>query len=317
MSNQAFAPLQQTQFTLKDFQSEEGINRLNQYFTNITRTVNANIGSGGPVAIPSGIDVKGATISNVGGVGPQHEAVSKAYAEANYSAAAIAPQLEGGGKNALRSVRRINDASQRESYSTWLNQLMNTTPTGNTSVVQASGFTATVTAGLHKYLDGSVVGYASRSDTLSGPTTIVIVSLTRASNVVTAVTATPSGLLPGDSFTVSGASDSSFNGTFIVATVISPTSFTYSQTGADEAATGGTLNTSRIFYYFLQTGKRTLSLSQPFDSDTQSNRVSVNLDGNVLIAVVAVNGSGIDLSNSMSGATPPAQTGNARIINRL
>ncbi len=313
----ASTPLQLTQFSLSDFQSEEGVNRINQYITNIGRTLNAYIGTGGPVAQPSGIDLQGSTIQNVNGVGPEHEVVSKSFAEANYSASAIKPKLEGGGSHALQTVRRIGDSTQREPASSWLNGLMSTSPTANTSTISASGFTVTVSSGFHRYLDGSVTSYASRSDTLTGSSPVTIISLTRASGVVTAVTSTPSGVTPGDSFTVAGAGDSSFNGTFIVSTVISTTSFTYLQAGANATTTGGTIGTSRIFYYSLLKTQKTLSLSPPFDTDTQTNRVTANLDGSILIAVVAVNGSGIDLANSMSGATPPAATGNARIINRL
>jgi hypothetical protein len=37
----------------------------------------------------------------------------------------------------------------------------------------------------------------------------------------------------------------------------------------------------------------------------------------VLIAVVVVNGNGIDLTQSAAGATSPQQTSNARILTRL
>ena len=62
----ASTPLQQVQFSLEDFKSEEGINRLNQHLTNIVRTTNANIGTAGPVAQPSGIDLLGSKIHNYG-----------------------------------------------------------------------------------------------------------------------------------------------------------------------------------------------------------------------------------------------------------
>jgi hypothetical protein len=317
MANPASTPVQFTQFSLEDLQSESGINNLNTLLTQLTKTVNANIGTAGPVVQPSGIDVQGATISNVGGVGPEHEAVSKSYAEKNYSAAAIGPQLEGNGKFPLKTVRRVNDGQQQEKFSTFLNSVANVAPTSNTSTISASGFTATVSAGSHQKVDGSLVSYGQRSDTLTAASPIGIVSLTRSGGTVTAVVSSPTGLLPGDSVTITGALDGSFNGTFIVATVISPTSFTYAQAGADATTSGGSIATGRIFYYFLRTGSQTLSLSAPFDTDTQSNRIAANKDGSVLIAVASVNGSGVDLTTSAAGATPPSANGGIHLLTRL
>lgn len=316
-SNQAFAPVQLTQFKLEDFQSEDGINLLNQWVTQATKALNANIGTAGPVTIPKGIDVQGAAIANVGGVGPEHSAVSYAYAEAHYSAAAISPQLEAGSPHAPRSLRRINDNAQQEKYSTFLNTVSNTAPTSNTSTISASGFTATVSSGLHQRVDGSLASYAQRSDTLAPSSPITIISLTRVSGIVTAVTSVPHGLFPTDSVTIAGALDASFDGTFVVATVPSPTTFTYPQAGVDASTTGGSITTGRVFFYFLRSGSRTLSLSQPFDTDTQSNRVAANQDGSVLIAVVSVSGSGIDLTASAAGATPPSVNGGVHILTRL
>lgn len=53
-----------------------------------------------------------------------------------------------------------------------------------------------------------------------------------ASNVATITTATPHGLVTGDTVTVSGV-DATFNGTFTVASAPTATTFTYSKTAAD------------------------------------------------------------------------------------
>jgi hypothetical protein len=60
-----------------------------------------------------------------------------------------------------------------------------------------------------------------------------------------------------------------------------------------------------------------LTVAGPFSSDTQQNRIEVNSDGTVLIAVAVLNAGGLDLTQSAAGATPPAITGNARILTRL
>ncbi len=65
-------------------------------------------------------------------------------------------------------------------------------------------------------------------------TATALTSLTRASNVVTAVQ-TAHGFSVGSSFSVIGA-DNSFKGQFIVAGVTSSSIFTYSQNGSDETA---------------------------------------------------------------------------------
>jgi hypothetical protein len=69
-----------------------------------------------------------------------------------------------------------------------------------------------------------------------------IVAATRAGNTVTVTTATPHYLRPGDSVTVAGTTGASlsFDGTWTVTAVGSPTAFSYAQTGPNESASGGT-----------------------------------------------------------------------------
>ena len=57
--------------------------------------------------------------------------------------------------------------------------------------------------------------------------TVVIDTLSRTGGVTTVVTTTAHGLVVGQLVTIIGASDASFNGTFPVQSIISPTSFTY------------------------------------------------------------------------------------------
>ena len=67
-----------------------------------------------------------------------------------------------------------------------------------------------------------------------------ISAISRASNVVTVTTATPHGLLSTDQVTIAGVTDSSFNGTFPVASITDSTHFTYAQTAANASSSGGT-----------------------------------------------------------------------------
>lgn len=314
----ALAPLQLTSFSHEELQTPEGVANLNQFLSILTQRVNA-IGpsTGSSAEFPNGIDLSGAHAKNVGGVGPEHTAISFSRAQELYSAKAISAQLEAGQPNSPKSLRRVNDGAQQEKYSTFLKAAMNTAPTSNTSTLTASGFTVTISAGFHQFVDGSLASYGTRTDTLVSSSPVTIVSLTRVGGIVTAVASTPSGLAPTDIFVVTGAVDPTFDGSFTVATVINPHTFTYAQAGIDATTTGGALSAGQIYYYFLERGSRVLSLSAPVATDTQSNRVRANKDGTVLIAVVAVTGAGVDLTRSAAGATPPTVTGGIRITNRL
>jgi uncharacterized repeat protein (TIGR01451 family) len=66
-----------------------------------------------------------------------------------------------------------------------------------------------------------------------------VVTANRTSNVVTITTAVPHQLFVGKTVTIQGVADSSFNGTFTVASVPSLTTFTYAQNLADAGSTGG------------------------------------------------------------------------------
>src|SRR5229473_3063135 len=82
---------------------------------------------------------------------------------------------------------------------------------------------------------GPGAGVAAISDVVANISTIA-----RASGTVTVTTATPHGLISGDQVTMAGVTDSSFNGTFAVATLPDSTHFTYAQALADASSSGGT-----------------------------------------------------------------------------
>lgn len=316
MANPASTPVQLTQFSLQDFQTESGVANLNTFFTQLTKTVNASIGAAGTVVQPSGIDVQGATISNVGGIGPQHEVVSKAYAERNYSAAAIGPQLEGNGKYALRTVRRVNDSNQKEKYSTFLEGTLNTAPTTNTSTISGSGDTVTVSAGQHLLVSGNVQSYAARTDTVSLPSSVSIVSASRSSSVVTIVLSSAPGFLPGQVVNIDGVSDSSFDGSFVLSTVVG-TQITYAQVASNSTGTGGTASEAGVYYYRLGVNQKTLSVIGPYTSDSQQNRLLANVDGGVLIAVAVFTSAGFNTAQSAAGSTPPPTNSGVHVLSRL
>lgn len=64
--------------------------------------------------------------------------------------------------------------------------------------------------------------------------------VSRATNVVTVTTTAAHGFVAGNQVTIAGVTDASFNGTFIVASVPTTTSFTYAQTAGNATSGGGT-----------------------------------------------------------------------------
>ncbi len=94
------------------------------------------------------------------------------------------------------------------------------------------------------YADGqtNTIGVKSSTSTTGYVNvSMAVTGISRTSNVVTVTT---SGTVPGDlnglSLTVSGVADSSYNGTFVVATTAANT-FTYASTGANSTSSGGTV----------------------------------------------------------------------------
>lgn len=226
----ALAPLQLQQFKPEDFQTEEGLAAVNQYLSILTQRVNAvGPSTGSPAEFPHGIDLNGAHIRNVGAIGPDHTAVSLALAEERYSAKAIAPQLEAGKPNSLKSVRRINDPTQRELHSTFLNSLLSATPSANTinPIVSSSGgfTTITIPACVFQLADGTRKFFPSRTDVVANPSSYTILSFTVSGNVADVIlTAPPSPpLSAGTVVYIQGTG--AIDGSQVITQVISPTEF--------------------------------------------------------------------------------------------
>ena len=76
--------------------------------------------------------------------------------------------------------------------------------------------------------------------TLVSDIIIGITAISRTSNVVTVTTTAPTGLVATDHVTIAGVTDTSFNGAFPIASIIDSLHFTYAQTAANAASSGGT-----------------------------------------------------------------------------
>jgi|GEM_PF-600852 len=97
-------------------------------------------------------------------------------------------------------------------------------PTSNTATIAASG--------------GAVRGSNTATIVASGG------AVRTSSNVVTITTTAAHGFAVGQTVTIAGVSDSSFNGTFTIASVPSSTMFTYVQTGSASTSGGGTVTST-------------------------------------------------------------------------
>lgn len=72
-----------------------------------------------------------------------------------------------------------------------------------------------------------------------------ISSISRTSNVTTVTTSVPHNLTSGESITIAGVANTTFNGNF-AATVTSSTTFTYPNTGTNGTSTGGTVTDNTV-----------------------------------------------------------------------
>lgn len=110
-------------------------------------------------------------------------------------------------------------------------------------VLTASGFTDITPTGYLPANVGQYGGYGASDygDLLYGldyaPRDIT--TAVRSSNVVTITTATPHGYPVGMSVLIAGVANTSFNGTFTIASVPTSTTFTYAQTAANASSSGG------------------------------------------------------------------------------
>src|SRR5271154_886676 len=193
---------------------------LNTWKSQIENQINAISGTGGPAAMPAGIDVQSkGTVTNLPAPSSKTstDAASAAHVESNYSAGALAPQLEAGNNTGLKSYRALNSKAQRENNSVFLEGMLNTAPTGNTSTITpGTGNEIVVSAGYHQFVSGNIQSYQQRTDTLAAPPAYTINTISRTGNMVTATLTTTSALLANDSISVEGVTDPTYDGTFTI-----------------------------------------------------------------------------------------------------
>ena len=317
------APLVSKTSLRKSDLEDDTLSLLNNRLDNYADALNYLLGLSGDITLGSNLNLGGNKITNVGAAESPSDVVTQAFAYKNYGPAALQPAFNALGKQTLQTYRQLSNPNQREKYSSFLNETVSTPPSSNTSIVtfgSPSGGTVpvTVTAGFHQRVDGSSSAYSARTDTLALPASFAISSLARTSNIVTVITSSPTGLLVGEGFTITGALDTSYDGTFVVETRVSATEFKFYQGGANSTSSGGDVLVGGVYYYTLTYGQNALGLvTGNGATDTTSNRVAASNDGTTIIAVVVTNGSGGDPVNSAAGASPQQTGANVAVIRRL
>jgi hypothetical protein len=137
--------------------------------------------------------------------------------------------------------------------------------TSNTDALAvAGGGTGSITAsGARTNLSAAQSGANTDITSLGGLTTPItvaqggtgfvaqrtITTVGRATNVVTIVTSAAHGYVVNDIVTIAAVTNTSVNGTFVIASVPSSTSFTYAQSGTDYANTADTGTTTNSSYF--------------------------------------------------------------------
>jgi len=96
-----------------------------------------------------------------------------------------------------------------------------------------------------RQFDGTYLDRVSQIGPGAGPTAVAdvvenISAISRASNIVTVTTAAPTGMLATDQVIIAGVADTTYNGTFPIASIIDSLHFTYAQTNANSSSSGGT-----------------------------------------------------------------------------
>jgi hypothetical protein len=161
--------------TAKDLQ-DPNLGNLNNLLRQMINETNRLGGSMGPIQLNNTLDLQGNPVRNIGAPVTAADALSQTAADPMYSQANVLTALSTTGNKILQTARRLNDPSQRERNSSFLNQIASTPPTTNTSnmtVTVAGGGSTEInlTAGNVSLPDGSVIPYSERTDIVSAPGT--------------------------------------------------------------------------------------------------------------------------------------------------
>lgn len=280
---------------------------LQQWLNQLTDNVNTIAGFNGPIILSDHLDLNGKRIKNLAPPIESTDAISHLVAQKSYSASVLQPQFESGGSQPFKTYRAINNQSQREQVSSWMNDLMSSPPNANnlfpTLTNSGGSVSVSIPAGLFTWADGSFVNTQARTDLLSKPAQFAIVTIACVGNVVT-VTCAATGLIAGQIVTITGVSPSSFNGTFVLTSSTGGGStLTYQLDLGTVSGAGGDVQLNGVYYYSLKKRLTALSLHGPFSGDTLQNRIQACFDGSQIVAVATITNSGGQIALSGGGGS--------------
>ncbi len=132
---------------------------------------------------------------------------------------------------------------------------------GTVTNVSVNWFVNNVQGGNSSVGTITATGLYTAPDVLPAPATATITStgMARASNVVTVTTTAAHNFVVNQLVIISGVTDSSFNGTFVVGTVPTTTTFTYSQTGSNATSGSGTVTSFAVTIKAVSVADSTVS----------------------------------------------------------
>jgi hypothetical protein len=280
----------------------------NLLMSQLIDNVNALAGHNGPTQLSSDLNLGGNKITNVAPPTEDSDVLTSGAAKASYSAAALGPQLSPGGKYPFVGYRQINNGTQRENTSSFLNNLVSTAPNSNNinPIVSTSGGATSITipASVLQMGDGSTRFLPARTDTISNPESLSISSFTVTSGVATVILTTDPATPFSTSTVVFIAGTGQIDGTFLVASVVNPATFTI-KVSSGESGTGGTVSVGGANYYFLDRKfQKVMLLTLAGGTDTPFNRLGISGDGQQLLAVVNLNSGGAVQEGTAGGGTP-------------
>lgn len=279
-----------------------------QHYQQLIDTVNTLSGYNGEIELSDHLNLGFKRIKNVGVPVDPSDALSSGVAAGKYSAAVLRPQLESGSSQPFRSYRQMNNQTQREATSSWLNDLMSSPPNANTVFPTltnvGSNVQVSIPASIFTFADGSQVKIQGRVDLLSRPAQYAITSLSVASGLVT-VNCAASGLIAGEVATIVPGTNSTFAGTFqLTSSTGGGSVLQYQDPSASGTDTSGFVEVNGVYYYTLKKRSQTLVLRGPFTIDSCQNRLQVCFDGSQIVAVIVVTNSGAQVQLSGGGGTP-------------
>lgn len=288
----------------------EGVDdTFQKWLDQLADAVNTHSGYLGNNKVTGHLDLNGFQIKNLGAPTEETDALSSAVAKASYSAPVLKAQLEAGGSSPLSTYRQLGSKSQRDSVSSYLNDLMSSVPNANqilpTFQNVGGGIQVSIPAAPFQFADGYQVLLQARTDILSLPTTFPISSISVTANQVTVNLGSPTGIMIGGSFTIVGVTPVQFNGSFVANNSSGGgTTIGYQDNIGTGTGSGGSLDLNDTYYYYVRKRSTLVQLFGPVSGDTAANRLKVSQDGNQIVAVVVLTATGGQDGASGGGGTP-------------